>query len=295
MRVGFFGPSGSGKTMSALRFAKGLVGSWDKIAVIDTEQGSADLYSHLGEYNTLQLSEFGPDNYVAAIEYVESIPSIECLVIDSISHEWEGVGGCLDIHAKMGGRFETWAKVTPMHNKFIQAILQSRLHVLVTGRSKIDYDMSKDEKGKAKIEKVGLKTITREGLDYEMTVAFRIGHDHLVTIDKDRTDIFKSPIPFMITEETGKKVRDWNDNGKPDFSPTMVEILKIIKEVTNNFQDKDALDGIVQKYGKSSDMALLPIEKQTEILTELKLLQEENQSAAVEEELLKAEAEAVAQ
>jgi hypothetical protein len=140
---------------------------------------------------------------------------IQCLIIDSISHEWDGVGGCLDIHAKLGGKFQDWAKVSPMHNKFIQAILQFPSHVLVTGRSKTDYSMDQNSQGgKAKVTKQGLKTVTREGFDYEMTLAFQIQHEgHYAIIDKDRTNLFNNNEPFLITEETGQKVKSWNDSG----------------------------------------------------------------------------------
>lgn len=215
LRVGIWGPSGSGKTMGALLFAKGLVGDWEKIAILDTENGSGELYSHLGEYNHCEIRPpFSPKKYVEAINYIKSVKGIDCLIVDSISHEWEGEGGCLELHARAGGKFQDWAKITPLHKAFVDCILQAPFHVVLTGRTKIDYSIDRDDKNKTTIKKVGLKTITREGLDYEMTLAFSVNIDHYAIADKDRTNLFSSDIPFLITEDIGKTVRAWNERGE---------------------------------------------------------------------------------
>jgi hypothetical protein len=255
MRVGLFGPSGSGKTFSALRLAKGLTGDLSKVVVIDTENGSADLYSHLGEYSTLTLeAPFDPRRYIDAIKECEKA-GFECIIIDSISHEWDGPGGCLEIHTKMGGKFETWAKVTPLHNSFISAIVQSSCHIIVTGRSKIDFAFEgKKDGGKGKVEKLGLKTVTREGFDYEMTLAFQINQEHLASIDKDRTNIFKDSIPFLISEETGEIIKKWNDGGvvKKTMDILTRKILEIISQLTDGYKDKEKLHAILREFTVSS-------------------------------------------
>ena len=137
IKMGLQGPSGSGKTMSALLIAYGMTGDWNKIAVIDTENHSSDLYAHLGDFQVLALSQpFSPENYSKAITVCEEA-GIEVIIIDSISHEWEGKGGILDIHGAMiGNSFTNWAKVTPRHNSFVQKILQSPCHVIATIRLK---------------------------------------------------------------------------------------------------------------------------------------------------------------
>jgi hypothetical protein len=258
MRIGLFGPSGSGKTMSALRLAKGLVGEWSKIVVIDAENGSADLYSQLGDYSTLTLeAPFSPQRYNDAIKACEQ-GGFECIVIDSISHEWEGAGGCLDIHAKLGGKFETWAKVTPLHNSFIQAIVQSSCHVITTGRSKIDYNFEgKSVGGKGKVEKVGLKTVTRDGFDYEMTLAFQINQEHLATTDKDRTGMFNDVMPFLITEEIGVKIRTWNDQGAvktvvAQTDPLVTRIFELIARLTDGFKDDFKIKTLLKEMNVNS-------------------------------------------
>jgi len=135
IKLGLQGPSGSGKTYSALLLAYGLCSDWSKIAVIDTENHSADLYAHLGHYSVLNLSEpFTPENYIKAIEACE-VAGMKVIIIDSISQEWEGAGGIIESHSKMtGNSFTNWNVITPRHNAFVQKILQSPCHVLATIR-----------------------------------------------------------------------------------------------------------------------------------------------------------------
>jgi hypothetical protein len=209
LKLGITGPSGSGKSYSALLLAKGIVGDLSKVLVIDTENGSANLYSDLGEYSVLPFAPpFNPQRYVNAISLGVK-EGFSLIIIDSISHEWDGTGGCLDLHTKYGGKFQDWAKVTPMHKEFIDSILQAKAHVICTMRKKQDYAMV-EKNGKTTVEKLGLKEIQREGFEYDLTLNFDINMDHLVTASKDRTGLFSDGLPFKITEETGKKIANWN-------------------------------------------------------------------------------------
>jgi hypothetical protein len=206
IRLGIQGPSGSGKTLGALRVAIGLSSDWSKIAVIDTEYGSASLYSHLGPYNVLSLAvPFSPEKYIDAIHICESA-GVEVIILDSISHEWEGTGGILDLHNSMAGNsFTNWGKVTPRHNAFVQCILQSPCHILANIRSKQDYVLT-DKNGKMVPEKVGLKGIQRDGVEYEFTILFELDIKHNATSSKDRTSLFAGTPEFKLTQETGKKL-----------------------------------------------------------------------------------------
>jgi len=209
IKLGLQGPSGSGKTYSALLVAFGLVDDWTKVAVIDTENHSADLYAHLGNYNVLSLEKpFNPERYIEAIETCERA-GMEVIIIDSISQEWEGSGGILQIHSQMtGNSFTNWNKVTPRHNAFVQKILQSKCHVITTIRSKQDYVLT-EKNGKYVPEKVGLKGVTREGMDYELTVVFDLDIKHNATASKDRTGLFMDKPSWVITESTGKRILAW--------------------------------------------------------------------------------------
>lgn len=210
LRIGLSGPSGYGKTYSALLLAYGITEDWNKIAIVDTENNSASLYSHLGEFNVLTLLEpFSPERYIEAIKVCENA-DIEVIIVDSISHEWQGKGGCLEIHEMLGGRFNDWAKVTPRHNSFLEAIIQSKCHVITTSRRKVDYSLDQDSNGKTKVTKLGTKEITREGFEYELTVNFEFLNDkNLVSASKDRTGLFAGKPEFVINSSTGNKLKEW--------------------------------------------------------------------------------------
>lgn len=212
LRLLLEGASGSGKTYSALLIAKAM---GKKIAVIDTEKGSASLYDKLVDFDTCELTPpFTPEKFIGAIKEAEN-NNYDVLIIDSITHEWSGKGGCLDLQSNLGGRYQDWAKVTPRHNAFIDAILQSNLHIIATARTKTDYEMTENN-GKKKVEKVGLKTEQRDGLDFEFTLVFRLNENHVATATKDRTSLFNGK-EGVIDEEFGNILLEWlNDGEKPD-------------------------------------------------------------------------------
>ncbi len=212
IKLALQGPSGSGKTMSALLLASGIA-DWSKIAVIDTENHSADLYAHLGEYNVLQLSKpFAPERYIKAIESCEKA-DMEVIIIDSITQEWGGTGGILDLHGNMSGNsFTNWSKITPRHNAFVQKILESPCHIIATIRTKTDYTLS-EKNGKMVPEKVGLKGITRDGMDYEFTIVFDLDIKHFAKASKDRTGVFMDKPEKIITSDFGEKILLWCNSG----------------------------------------------------------------------------------
>lgn len=215
IKMALQGPSGAGKTYSSLLLAYGLCQDWTKIAVIDTENSSADLYADLGAYNTLGIfSPFTPEKYIEAISFCEK-ENIQVIIIDSLSHEWNGSGGVLDMHSCMtGNSFTNWSKLTPRHNAFIQAILQSPSHIIGTIRSKQDYILT-EKNGKQVPEKIGLKGIIREGTDYEFALVFDVNMKHQVTVSKDRTGLFTGQPEFIITPGTGQKIEQWCNSGIP--------------------------------------------------------------------------------
>jgi hypothetical protein len=213
IKMGLQGPSGSGKTYSALLLAYGLVKNWDKVAVIDSENHSADLYAHLGDYSVLTIGPpFSPAKYIEAISICEAA-GMEVIIIDSISHEWDGSGGIIDVHSNMmGNSFTNWGKVTPLHNSFVNKILQSPCHIIATIRSKQDYILS-ERNGKMVPEKVGLKGVTRDGMDYEFTIVLDLDLKHAATSSKDRTGLFMDKPAAIITEATGELIKTWCMNG----------------------------------------------------------------------------------
>lgn len=228
LKIGLSAPSGAGKTYSALLMAYGMCGDWEKIAVIDTENNSAELYSHLGGYSVCPITPpFTPKKYIAAInEAVEA--GFKVLIIDSLSHAWSGEGGLLEMKDKAtkasnsGNSFTAWRDVTPEHNRLVDAILQSDIDVIVTTRAKSEYVIT-DDNGKKNIKKVGLSPIFRDGLEYEMTVFFDISQEHIATASKDRTGLFDGQF-IKPTIETGKALVEWRNGGaeqkgKPKSEP----------------------------------------------------------------------------
>lgn len=214
LRLGISGASGFGKTYSALLLAYGITEDWTKIAVIDTENNSASLYAHLGNFNVVSLNQpFSPERYIEAIQLCEK-SEIEVIIIDSITHEWNGKGGCLQLHEQLGGRFQDWAKITPRHTAFIDAILQSKSHVITTARRKIDYSLDTGSNGRTRVVKHGTKEITREGFEYELTVNFELINDkHLAKASKDRTGLFMDKPELVITKGVGRKLIEWCNQG----------------------------------------------------------------------------------
>ena len=219
LKIGLSGVAGSGKTYSALLIAHGICNDWSKIAVIDTENGSGELYSNLGEYSVCPLAApFTPAKYVEAIHAAEAA-GFNVLIIDSLSHAWIGDGGLLDMQnkatqaSKSGNSYTAWRNITPEYQKLVDAILQSPLDIIVTLRSKPDFAMSNDTNGKNSVKKVGLAPQFREGFDYELTVWFDVSLEgHLATVSKDRTELFDNKI-FLITEDTGRILAEWRNSG----------------------------------------------------------------------------------
>jgi hypothetical protein len=215
LRLGISAPSGAGKTYSSLLIAYGMTGNWEKVGLIDTENGSGDLYAHLGDYMVLPLeAPYTPDRYVQAIKAFEDA-GVEVIIIDSLSHAWAGEGGALDIQGaaaqKSGNGYAAWREVTPKHNALVNAMLQSKCHIIATMRAKTEYVQEK-ENGKTVIRKVGLAPVQRDGMEYEFTVMMDISVDHMASTSKDRTGLFDGQY-FKPNGDTGKKLLEWLENG----------------------------------------------------------------------------------
>lgn len=250
LRIGLSGASGFGKTYSALLLAYGITGDWSKIAVIDTENGSVNLYAELGDFSTISLSApYSPEKYIQAIKACENA-SMEVIIIDSITHEWSGQGGCLQIHEKLGGRFQDWAKITPRHQAFIDTILQSSCHVITTVRRKTEFSLDKDSNGRMKVVKMGTKEQTREGFEYELTINFELINDqHICVASKDRTMLFSNKPEFVITSGTGKVLKDWCNKGTTNNKE--IDIENEISQCTT----LEGLRHIYAKYAKNPTYA----------------------------------------
>ena len=221
IKMGLQGPSGSGKTYSSLLLAYGLCNDWSKIAVIDSENHSSELYSHLGSYNVIQLSApYTPEKYVQAIEAGRQA-GMQVIIIDSISHEWEYI---LEAHASLpGNSFTNWQKVGLRHKAFIQAILSANAHIIATTRTKQDYVLN-ERNGRMVPEKVGLKAVQREGLDYEFTLVFDLNMKNSASASKDRTGLFYGKPEQKLSIETGRTIHAWCNTGA-NFAPNDISAI----------------------------------------------------------------------
>jgi hypothetical protein len=227
IKMGLQGPSGSGKTYSALLVAFGLCNDWNKVAVIDTENHSAELYAHLGSYKVLNLcAPFTPELYIDAITVCEKA-GVEVIIIDSMTHEWENL---LDFHSSLqGNSFTNWGRITPRHTAFVQKILQSPVHIISTVRTKQDYILN-EKNGKVVPEKVGLKTVQRENMEYEYTLVFDLDMKNLASASKDRTCLFFGKPQQVLSIATGEQIADWCNSGAPI---TVDHVSERISETTS--------------------------------------------------------------
>jgi len=191
-----------------------------KIAVIDTERGSAAKYSDQFEFDVLELDDFHPETYIAAIREAEKA-GYDILIIDSTTHEWNGKNGILELHEAAVQRQRTknsytaWAEVTPLHNAFINAILQSKCHIIASVRSKTDYVQEKNDRGQTEIKKVGMASIQREGMDYEYDIMMEMNIDHVGVITKTRCAALDGKVFKKPGSELADILKEWLTSGAP--------------------------------------------------------------------------------
>lgn len=228
LRLGISAPAGAGKTMGALLVAYGLTGDWEKIGLLDTEQGSGELYvgtkvpgtsTVIGEYLYWRVdAPYTIPKYLEGLKELEAA-GCEAVILDSISHAWSGTGGLLDKvnniarRSSTGNSYTAWRDVTPEHNTFVEAMLSSKAHLIATMRSKTEYVLETNEKGKQVPRKVGLAPVQREGLDYEFSLVLEIDQaSHMAGATKDRTAMFDGEF-FKLSPEIGQKLREWLERG----------------------------------------------------------------------------------
>ncbi|MGE5224319.1 MAG: ATP-binding protein [Omnitrophica WOR_2 bacterium] len=217
LRLAIDGPSGSGKTYTALEAATAIANG-GRIAVIDTERGSASLYSDKFNFDVLELETFSPQIYIDAIHAAEE-EGYEVIIVDSLSHAWEGEGGALDMvdqatTRNRGNAFLAWKEVTPIQRKLVDTLLRSPSHMIVTMRSKMDYVQEKDNQGKTVIRKVGMAPVQRQGIEYEFTIVGDMDLDHNMVISKSRCDLVADKIIKKPDGKFFKKIVDWLNSGE---------------------------------------------------------------------------------
>lgn len=228
LRLALAGPSGSGKTLSALMIAGGMTdGDWSRVALIDTEHERARFYADRSEWDIgefLYQPLFPPYKAQKYIDYATTgaaaVGEDGVLIVDSLSHAWEGEGGVLEYKsevAKKQGKndYTAWDEAGKMQNTLINSLLSLPCHVIVTLRTKTAYAMEVNDRGKNVPVKIGLAPIQRENTEYEFDIVLNLDRQHYATASKDTT--FLDDFNATITPEIGAKIRDWLAEGKePD-------------------------------------------------------------------------------
>lgn len=295
LKMGITAPAGGGKTAGSLLLAFGLMKEkypnlsdekvWEKIAVIDTENGSGELYvnsvianTKIGEYNAITLTApFSADKYINAIEICEN-NGIEVAIVDSTTHLWAGEGGLLEkqntvaTKSKSGNSYTAWREVTPDHNRFVDKMLQCNMHLIATMRSKMEYVQEKDEHGNSRVRKLGLKPVQREGMEYEFTVFLDIDDNHTAVASKDRTGLLDGKT-FKINPQVGRDLMNWLDSGS-DEAPvvladnrTLADVKREVAQLVKANPEKDYKTLVFEKHGNPNELSL---DKLKVVLEEMK-------------------------
>ena len=229
-RIAVTGPSGSGKTYSSLMWAK-VLAEGGKIAVIDTERDSAKLYADRFDFDSLSMSApYHPDRLVEALKVAEA-EGYTCVVIDSLTHFWNGQGGILEIvdqagAVNKGNAFSGWKVATPIQQRMVDAILAFDGHIITTMRSKTEYSLEKNEYGKISPKKVGLAPQQRDGIEYEYTLVLEMDTDHRTIIGKTRCEVLADKVfPASAATEGATTFLNWLKSGDPTITATERDVL----------------------------------------------------------------------
>lgn len=265
LRLAIAGPSGAGKTYTALTIAKKLAGD-GKVALVDTEHGSASKYADLFEFDTLNIDPpFHPKRFIEAIRDAQN-GGYSVIVLDSLSHAWSGTGGILDLVDQAatrlkGNSFAAWKEGTPIYNDLIDGIIRSDIHVVATMRSKQEYVQSQDENGKKKVEKLGMSPIQRDGFEYEFDVVFNMDTDNNAVVTKTRCPALAGSVIRKPSDEVAEILQNWLHGAK-------------VEEMTVEFARE-------MKTGKGTRFAELTADQLTELKNHPKATREQREAAEI--------------
>lgn len=230
LRLAIYGPSGSGKTMTALRLAKGMGGA---VALIDSERGSASKYADRFEFDVVNLTNKTIEGGYIPTMNLAGVAKYPVLIVDSLSHGWQELLEEVDLIAKTkfrGNTWSAWSEGTPKQRKMISAILEYPGHVICTMRSDTAWEQEKDNHGKIKPVKVGLKPQGGKGIEYEFDMLMEITVDHVATVTKDRTGKYQDKIIDKPGEALGKDLIDWLNTGAPEIEPVKAPVALTVHE-----------------------------------------------------------------
>ena len=223
LRLAIFGPSGSGKTYTCLRLGTGIAGEGGKIALIDTEFGSASKYADRFCFDVLNLLDPKVDHMIQAIQ---AASQYEVLIIDSLTHAWKELLIQVDQLSRAkykGNSWAAWSEGTPLQNKMVHTLLGFPGHIIATMRTKTEWTINLDNNGKFSPTRVGLAPEQGKGIEYEFDMLMEISPEHIANVIKDRTGKYQDKIIEYPGEEMGKELVAWLAEG--DRKPRTKEDL----------------------------------------------------------------------
>lgn len=264
LRCALEGPPGSGKTYTALSIGRALVGDAGRIAVIDTERGSASKYSDEFEFDVVELDSFAPATFVRMIREAEQA-GYDLLIIDSLSHAWMGTDGMLDQVDKIAKRkqlsstFAAWKDANPQERELWDTMLACGMHLIATLRTKTEYvvDEVVDRDGKKRVvpRKIGTAPIQREGLEYEFDVVADIDMDHNMVISKTRCKALTDGIFPRAGADVAAVLRSWLGHEEAPAPPEPAEAKPVPGKPTEAVTAKQELLAKLDKAAKSLGLA----------------------------------------
>lgn len=297
VKIALMAPSGGGKTYSSLRLATGMAeeikketGKDARILMGNTESKRGYYYANEFNYDIVDIdAPHNPEKYVDFINFAVE-EGYDILILDSSSSEWEAKGGCLELHQQAGGQYQSWKSITPRHQKFIDAIANSPIHIIATMRGKDQYEMIKDEKGKASVQKLGVGAKQRDGFEYEFTCTFLIDQkSSCAESQKDNTHIFENEGPTLLTEKHGQKIIQWANSGEgytpvvrreeddtpavtDDLTAVQNEIVEYCKKLGGT-KNTDLMTTLKSYVSNANPKAIKDLDKAQECLEKIKAIQ----------------------
>ncbi|CEG23160.1 hypothetical protein BN1080_02104 [Planococcus massiliensis] len=293
--IGFIGASGSGKTVSALLTAYGMMREaypdaseeevWEKIGVADTEHGRSLLYAN-EQFGEVKVGEFlhidfdppySTERYNDAVQALKNA-GCEVVIIDSLSHNWQGEGGIIETHAGMSGNsFQNWGKLSTETTSLIKTLTRNNVHILCTLRTKTEYVVEPNEQGKSAPRKIGTKPVQKDEMEYEFMINFVINAEHLAETTKDNTRLFEGNL-VRLNEDVGSKLYKWLELGVDIKAEEAAEKAKedeeraeLAKEIRKLEQISEAHKAKVTEFeyktkAKVEDFNLLLLERAKSLL-----------------------------
>lgn len=258
VKIALMSPSGGGKTYSALRLAKGMrgeLGNEKRTVMLNTEAARGQYYANEFDYDIIDVpSPHNPEKYVDLINDIVEAGGHDIIIMDSTSHEWEGKGGCLELQQAAGGTYQAWAKVTPRHNKFIEGIADSPLHIIATMRGKDQYEMEKSDSGRITVKKLGVGSKQRDGFEYEFTSTFLLDQqNNMAVAQKDNTHLFEDEGAVILGESHGARLIKWATSGE-GFTPTIRHTTPVAEQLKTL---KKEVIGLAKDLGGKENQSLM--------------------------------------